>query len=298
MKKIILVLSCIFLFACEKKKTDPVQNDLGNAGSDESKQGLSATWLSGVTVPDPELGKDGDFYLQSNGDVYIKKQEVWTLFTSLMGPQGIAGLVGPSGPMGPAGTPGLPGAQGIAGAPGPQGEMGEKGEKGDPGRDGTNGANGTDGVNGRDGLDGLNANMITLFAKVGQTPSLWVSPRNLRMKMPSDVDVIYGTGGNGSLYINIASRMKCVYRGQGGAINSRPGTTDYEIGKVYQFEKCVQFDISDLDIMNKSSTYSSAPSINVTSGVDLQSSEALNIKILKAGDRIPSAKVMGSLIVL
>lgn len=82
---------------------------------DEMPTGAAA-WLEGNVPPDNGVGNDGDFYLGSDGSVWIKESGVWTnTGTNLTGPQGAAG------PQGPQGIQGVPGAQGPMGPQGPAG---------------------------------------------------------------------------------------------------------------------------------------------------------------------------------
>lgn len=78
--------------------------------------GVAAAWLTGTTAPDNALGKDGDWYLQSNGDAYEKIAGAWAFEMSLLGPQG---------PQGVKGDTGATGAKGDTGATGPTGPSGE-----------------------------------------------------------------------------------------------------------------------------------------------------------------------------
>lgn len=83
----------------------------GEAAAD----GLSV--LSGAGVPDPGLGRDGEFYIDTAAAVIYgpKAAGGWGAGTALVGPQGAPGPAGAQGPVGP---------QGPAGPQGPQGEPG------------------------------------------------------------------------------------------------------------------------------------------------------------------------------
>lgn len=95
------------------------QGDPGPTGA----TGLTGSMVRyGTTVPASGLGNDGDLYLRSNGDLYDKAGGVWTLRTSLIGPQGPQGATGLTGAQGPQGI------QGPQGVPGPTGPVGPPGE--------------------------------------------------------------------------------------------------------------------------------------------------------------------------
>jgi type VI secretion system secreted protein VgrG len=98
---------------------------------------VAAKWLSGNRVPGMALGKDGDYYLNSeSGDVYAKVSGEWTVVTN---------IIGPAGPQGAKGDLGVQGIQGLAGAPGPQGPAGETGAQGPQGTQGPQGLPGPEG---------------------------------------------------------------------------------------------------------------------------------------------------------
>lgn len=55
----------------------------------QGDDGISYEWLSGLTVPDTVLGKDGDWYLNTaNGDIYTKNAGAWTMRLNIVGPAG------------------------------------------------------------------------------------------------------------------------------------------------------------------------------------------------------------------
>lgn len=70
----------------------------GNWGSPTSLIGpKGAEWFSGVGVPDNGNGRDGDYYLQSNGDVWEKGATEWVnTGTNIIGPPGDTGLTLPA----------------------------------------------------------------------------------------------------------------------------------------------------------------------------------------------------------
>ena len=103
--------------------------------------GQATHWLTGDTVPTQAQGSIGDFYLHSNGDVYVKSDATtWTLNSNLRGAQGIPGPQGEKGPPGPAGSNG---AQGPPGPSGPEGAQGPPGGSGLPGPQGPSGKPGS-----------------------------------------------------------------------------------------------------------------------------------------------------------
>ena len=71
------------------------QGEKGDAGTDgaDGKNGdigengqAGSVWLYGSGAPDPEDGKDGDFYFDTeNSDIYVKEEGVWTKITSIVG---------------------------------------------------------------------------------------------------------------------------------------------------------------------------------------------------------------------
>lgn len=77
--------------------------------------GSAAQWLNGASAPTASEGADGDYYLQSNGDVYAKASGAWAKVMNLVGPQGAKGDTGAKGDKGDTG------AQGPKGDAGPQG---------------------------------------------------------------------------------------------------------------------------------------------------------------------------------
>jgi hypothetical protein len=94
--------------------TGPV-GPAGPAGTDGN------TVLNGTGAPQGNLGKDGDFYLDTTADVLYgpKANGAWPVNgVSLAGIPGAAGPAGPAGPQGPVGPLGLTGPQGPAGANG------------------------------------------------------------------------------------------------------------------------------------------------------------------------------------
>lgn len=62
-------------------------------------------WLGGAGVPDNSLGRNGDRYLRTNGDVYAKSAGSWgTVVQSLKGPAGADGTDGSDGIDGQTGS--------------------------------------------------------------------------------------------------------------------------------------------------------------------------------------------------
>lgn len=76
--------------------------DTGPAGAD------GRTILSGTTAPDPGIGANGDFYINTTtADLYGPKTAgAWGSATSLIGPEGPAGATGDTGPTGSPGADG------------------------------------------------------------------------------------------------------------------------------------------------------------------------------------------------
>jgi len=107
-----------------------------------------------VGVPNPSLGSNNDFYLDtSTGNYYKKISGTWTAQGSLRGPPGSPGATGPPGPQGLNGTNGINGAQGP---PGPRGFNGTNGAHGPPGPAGPQGDIGPAGPQGPRGFNGTN----------------------------------------------------------------------------------------------------------------------------------------------
>lgn len=98
-------------------KRDPnAWKKVGNIkGADGSPGEPGTKWHAGEGLPDADLGRIGDLYLnQENGDVFEKTAEGW---------QKIANLTGPQGPQGPPGTSG-----GDKSADGGSGKTGTSGD--------------------------------------------------------------------------------------------------------------------------------------------------------------------------
>lgn len=89
---------------------------------EDGKDGTS--WLVGIEEPLETLGKNGDFYLNTeNFDLYRKSNNAWSRIGNIKGAKG---------------------DKGETGAKGDQGLKGDKGEKGDDGADGTKWFTGTE----------------------------------------------------------------------------------------------------------------------------------------------------------
>ncbi len=147
------------------------QGPKGDTGAEgpQGPAGLDAadpsTVLSGVAVPVPVLGKDGDFYINTSiNQIYGPKMAgLWGTGTSLFGAQGNQGTTGDigakgdtgdKGETGEAGIQGLQGLQGLTGDTGPQGLQGEQGSQGDRGVIGPQGLQGEQGIKGDTGVEG------------------------------------------------------------------------------------------------------------------------------------------------
>jgi hypothetical protein len=112
-------------------------------------------WWYGTSTPmaAPPVGvRTGDFYLQSNGDVYELTGSGWVLRLNM---RGSVGSTGPTGPAGPAGGPtGPTGPTGVVGQPGPIGPTGGAGPAGMAGPQGPPGPVGPVGPAGATGPAG------------------------------------------------------------------------------------------------------------------------------------------------
>lgn len=76
-------------------------------------ENAAAKWHSGAGNPAGSLGKNSDYYLDTdNGDVFAKSGDAWQLAANITGPQGVQGQAGPEGPQG---VQGIPGADGVNG---------------------------------------------------------------------------------------------------------------------------------------------------------------------------------------
>lgn len=71
-------------------------------------------WRYNATV-DNGLGKDGDFLLTPNGDVYRRNTGTYSLQVNIKGPIGDTGATGATGPSGNNGTNGINGVDGVDG---------------------------------------------------------------------------------------------------------------------------------------------------------------------------------------
>ncbi|MCK1668661.1 collagen-like protein [Bradyrhizobium sp. 153] len=155
-----------------------------------------ANVLTGTSDPAPELGNDGDSFINTvTGAAFAKSAGVWTATGgNLKGPKGDKGDTGSVGPAGAQGATGPKGDKGDTGAAGPagdigpagaQGAMGPKGDKGDKGDTGAAGPAGDIGPAGADGARG----------------SLWYEnagpPGNISGQAPNDV---YLNTTNGEVY--------------------------------------------------------------------------------------------------
>ncbi|MBQ8719476.1 MAG: prolyl oligopeptidase family serine peptidase [Clostridia bacterium] len=102
-----------------------------------------SVWLSGDSAPTADLGKAGDFYLETDSfDVWEYKADGWVVIANIKGEVGATGADGADGEDGAKGEVGDTGAAGADGAKGEVGDKGEKGDKGDAGDAGTDGADG------------------------------------------------------------------------------------------------------------------------------------------------------------
>lgn len=145
----------------------------GTNGTDGTDGVNGSTTYNGVGVPAGGLGVSGDYYFQTNGNVYQKTGMAWGA--------PIFNVTGPAGTAGTNGTNGTNGATWYNGAGAPSAGLGMngdfyinntnddvynkaagawgvitniKGVPGTPGAPGTNGTDGTDGTNGTNGTNG------------------------------------------------------------------------------------------------------------------------------------------------
>jgi Chaperone of endosialidase/Collagen triple helix repeat (20 copies) len=99
------------------------------------------TVLNGTNNPDPTIGADGDFYINTASNTIFgpRVADVWPAGVSLIGAAGTVGAAGATGAQGPVGAAGATGAQGAAGVAGTVGVTGPTGPTGVTGATGTNG---------------------------------------------------------------------------------------------------------------------------------------------------------------
>ena len=180
----------------------------------QGEQGLPGTngktVLSGAGVPDPGLGSDGDFYLDTSSNTIYgpKSGGSWGGGTSLVGPagpqgeqgeqgvQGVAGrtiLSGPGAPLPDVGADGDfyidtsaediygPKTDGAWGSPtslvGPAGETGEQGVPGADGRSVLSGSGAPDPGLGSDGDFYIDTTALTIYGP--KSGGAWGSPTSL-----------------------------------------------------------------------------------------------------------------------
>lgn len=107
------------------------------------------TLLSGMGAPGPDVGFDGDCYIDTDNLVFYgpKGFGEW--------PPGGVPMKGPKGEQGEHGTAGAPGEPGPAGPKGDKGDPGPAGEAGPQGIQGPAGAAGAPGAKGDQGPQGL-----------------------------------------------------------------------------------------------------------------------------------------------
>lgn len=81
----------------------------------QGPEGKGTEWFVGSSYPSPSFVENNDFFLNTNGDVYHRENNLWVYVTSLKGPQGEQGIRGPEGPQGPRGYQGPKGDTGTPG---------------------------------------------------------------------------------------------------------------------------------------------------------------------------------------
>ena len=168
--KLLLLLGSLSLISCESQNAHLKTNDKGELcyveksngvtsvtcpnGTVEIKDGVDGldgingknglngkdgkNFLSGKGLPNSQLGKDSELYLDLNSkNVYKKINGVWVYQYNLKGDKGDKG------------------DRGLRGYTGSKGEKGDRGYDGLDGKDGKNGVNGINGLNGKDGEKGM-----------------------------------------------------------------------------------------------------------------------------------------------
>ena len=131
---------------------------IGPSGGPEGPIGKSL--LYGDTIPVSTIGREGEFYLQTNTqELYGPKLgPEWGTPISIIGNQGPAGTTGPVGP------------QGDTGPKGNTGDVGPVGPQGTQGPDGPQGNTGPRGLQGLTGEDGKSLNFAGVVSGVGDLP--------------------------------------------------------------------------------------------------------------------------------
>ena len=176
--------------------------------------GLSV--LNGTTVPSPELGMEGEFYIRtSNWTIYGPKSGgSWGSAVNMLGVEGTDGTNGVDGADGSVWTvsAGAP-SGGVNGdmhlhtgtydvyrkASGTWSVVGNI--KGADGTNGTNGTNGTDGIDGIDGADGSDFPAMTVSTKAAAYTAVtgdFAGNVLLKMTSASAVNLTINTGLTGT----------------------------------------------------------------------------------------------------
>jgi hypothetical protein len=108
------------------------QGPKGDSGATGPAGADGKTVLSGAGAPASDLGKDGDFYIDTSANAIYGPRTAtgWGNPTTLVGAKGDKGDTGPQGQQGPKGDPGATGPQGPKGDTGPAGPQGPKGDPG------------------------------------------------------------------------------------------------------------------------------------------------------------------------
>lgn len=129
-------------------------------------------WYNGNSVPDPNLGKTGDYFLQTtNNQIYVKQGLNW------VATQNITGYTGSRGDTGFTGSRGFTGSSGFTGSAstvqGPQGFTGSQGAgfTGSQGPRGFTGSVGFTGSLGFSGSRGFTGSASTVQGPIGFTGS-------------------------------------------------------------------------------------------------------------------------------
>lgn len=156
-----------------------LQGVAGATGSAGANGTNGSTILNGTVDPTPEVGADGDFYINTSSSTVFGPKTVGEWGSGVVmisaGPQGPQG---PQGEPGPAGLAGPQGPQGVAGATGAQGPKGDTGSTGPAGVAGAQGPAGPQGPQGPAGTSSWTdgSGIVTTTQKVGiGTTNPWAS---------------------------------------------------------------------------------------------------------------------------
>jgi hypothetical protein len=294
-------LTLLTMAACNPSQTTTriAPQDQGTASA--------ATFSSGEGEPNAAVGTDGDHYFdQASALLYKRLASEWQSLGSLKGLQGEVGLTGPqglAGGPGPVGLTGATGPQGAAGAVGPVGPMGPVGPQGAQGPIGLTGAVGAigpagavgpmgpQGWQGPQGIAGVSSPYFFVEAIAG-TPSEIKSQHDFKFAVPNYLLVAYGTGANFAATMSFNNEITCVYRSRSREKDPKPGSTDYETGKQYAFEKCIKFEsVRDSDIDGNTEEYQRAEALDLREGYKIGQGSIIALNVHGSGSRLGPAIV-------